>query len=82
MQNTSHILISLILFVGFVLADLLPQLRDKKNRETPAVWFAACVYVCALALELMAGFGVKMNAEQAVINAFMPLIRLLGGEMP
>jgi|GEM_PF-2424222 hypothetical protein len=63
----------------FVAVDLVPQLRDK-DREKPAVWFAACVYALALAIDLMLGFGVQFDLEKAVFQVLQPLLHFLGGE--
>lgn len=81
MKNINHVLISLLMMAIFVAADLVPQLRNR-DREKPAVWFAACVYALALAIDLMLGFGVQFDLEEAVLQAFQPLFHFLGGESP
>lgn len=75
MLNAVHVCISVFLVGGFVLADLVPQLREK-DREISAVWFAAVVYFVALAVDAAVGLGVKMNAESALFSLFAPLLRL------
>lgn len=75
MQNAVHVILSAVLVGGFVLADLVPQMRVP-DREPPAVWFAASVYAFALAVDAAVGLGVKMNAESALFSLLEPLLRL------
>jgi hypothetical protein len=80
MKNADHIVISILLIAGFVALDLVPQIRSR-DREKPAVWFAACVYALALSIDLLLGFGVQFNWEKAALGVLRPMFRfLLGGD--
>lgn len=69
-----HILISALLILILVIADLVPLLK-RKDREKQSVWFAIPAYSLALVINILVGLEVKIavvaKSIMEFINSFM-----------
>lgn len=65
-----HILISSLLILILVVADLVPLLK-KKDREKQSVWFAISAYSLALVINVLVGLEVKIAVVAKSIMGFI-----------